>query len=458
MRRLIIGGFTIFFTLFFSSPVPGQEATAHLVFKKKKPPDSLEETREYTVKPNETLIIIASRQLGVKKERMRFIYREILPLNPGIKNVNRIFPGQKIYLPVMKADVGGKTKDSLTSPNLALIKAVVEKLGGTFSLTGQHVIPLGDTGQMSISCSHVPVADFPDGTVVMLDLMGRIKTDLKNLILKNWPNYRIVSFDPRWNSFETLAHLINAAAPSQTMIPVKQDLLLRNGLHLNVPTSWLITGSKRLLLYSATPGDERLPPLVKKLLSERGLDALEIQGEKFILPELEENEPPTESVPHLKADSAEGFVIELLKILGYQPTGLNEISIFTLDEDGFILNIPAICRLEKGGEVIVFIHRPIPVHFQQILKKRGVKAVSLTFGDRDQNIREVAQALNLPYVSGRQVFNLSPPHYRKKFSLSFPTIYLPRTPAGALHFVSFNLDEGVYAFLKQKSNLRLIRY
>ncbi|MCX7982766.1 MAG: LysM peptidoglycan-binding domain-containing protein [Syntrophales bacterium] len=457
MVRLILIGFIFFFCPVFTSHLPAQEATAHLVFKKKASPPPKKEVSEYTVKPNETLIIIVSRQLGIKKERMRFIYKEVLPLNPGLKNANLIYPGQKLYLPLIQGEMREFT-DSRPRQNLLLIKAIIEKLGGNLSLSGQHIIPLGEAGQVSLNCAHVPVVDFPNGTVVLLDLKGHLKRDVKNLISQSWPSYRVVTVDPKWDSLEILSRVINTSAPGQTMAPIRPDLPLKNGLRLTIPDSWLISGSKRLVIYCADPRDERLPAVIKKLLIQQGMDVLEIQGEKLVPLELEQTDLPMEPLPHLKAETPEGFVVEVLRLLGYGPTQVNEIPFFTLSEDGFTLHIPAICTLEKEGETVVFTNRTLPLQFRQIMKKKGIKAVSLSLTDRTQTIREIAHSLHLPWAIALKEFNLTPPGYRKKFAVTCPILTLSRTPSGPVHLISFHLDEVLYAFIKQQSNLGLIRY
>jgi len=457
MVRLIIGFCTTILSLFFILFAFAQEDTARLIFKKRAPVSQKREVWEYTVKPNETLIIIVSRQLGIKKERLRFIYREVLPLNPGLKDVNFIRPGQKLYLPNLRREEG-EAKEPMAHLNLDLIKTIVEKLGGSMSLTGQHTIPLGEAGQVTISCAQVPVADFPDGTVVMLDLKNRLQADLKNLIVKSWPNYRVVSALPNWDTVETLTHFINATTPAQSMIAVKSDLPLKSGLRLNIPSAWLITGPKKLLLYSTYPRDERLPPLISTLLEEQGLEVLEIKGEKIFPSETGKGPLPFDTLPRLHGETQEGFVTEIFNTLGLRPQPMKEISIFTPEEDGFSLSAPAISSLKRGGEMIVFTYHPLPTQFQNLLKKKAIRVFPLPMGNRSRTIKEIARILNLPYSDGWRTFDLSPPGYKKTFAVKFRSLFFPKTPNGPVHFIDFDLDERLYSFLKEKFGCRLVRY
>lgn len=75
------------------SPLEAREDSARLVFQKTA---ALRKTRVYVVKKGDFLSGIFRKQRGDK----RVPYDLIRHLNPGIRDLNRIYPGQKIVLPV----------------------------------------------------------------------------------------------------------------------------------------------------------------------------------------------------------------------------------------------------------------------------------------------------------------------------------------------------------------------
>jgi len=86
-------------------PVEAREGSARLVFQKTA---ALGKTRVYVVKKGDVLSRIFRKQQGDK----RVPYDLIRRLNPEIRDLNRIYPGQKIVLPVREtADLGELPND-----------------------------------------------------------------------------------------------------------------------------------------------------------------------------------------------------------------------------------------------------------------------------------------------------------------------------------------------------------
>ena len=75
------------------SPVAAREDSASLVFRKTA---GLQKTKVYVVKKGEWIAGILRTQLGDEPVP----YALIRKINPKIRNLNRIYPGQKILLPV----------------------------------------------------------------------------------------------------------------------------------------------------------------------------------------------------------------------------------------------------------------------------------------------------------------------------------------------------------------------
>ena len=100
----------IFLTATFEA-VFAQEDTAHLSFKKTAILKT--NTRTYVVKKGEWLLEIMRTQVGMTSHRITIIKK----LNPHIKDINRIEPGQVVILPEMEPPAGAERDD--TSPTMA---------------------------------------------------------------------------------------------------------------------------------------------------------------------------------------------------------------------------------------------------------------------------------------------------------------------------------------------------
>ena len=47
-------------------------------------------------------------------------------------------------------------------------------MNGSMMTTGRYVIPLPEIGQISIDCEMIPVIEFDDGSVVLMDFKGQM--------------------------------------------------------------------------------------------------------------------------------------------------------------------------------------------------------------------------------------------------------------------------------------------
>ena len=79
--------------MLLSSPLAAREDSASLVFRKTA---GLQKTKVYVVKKGEWIAGILRTELGDKP----IPYALIRKINPKIRNLNRIYPGQRIFLPV----------------------------------------------------------------------------------------------------------------------------------------------------------------------------------------------------------------------------------------------------------------------------------------------------------------------------------------------------------------------
>lgn len=80
-------------TVLLSSPLAAREDSASLVFRKTA---GIQKTKVYVVKKGEWIAGILRAELGDKP----IPYALIRKINPQIRNLNRIYPGQRIFLPV----------------------------------------------------------------------------------------------------------------------------------------------------------------------------------------------------------------------------------------------------------------------------------------------------------------------------------------------------------------------
>jgi hypothetical protein len=128
-----LAGLTLFFIPSLSL---SQEDTAHLVLKKKV--GSKERPSVYIVQRGDNLSTIIRRKLGQPASQSESVSRQVQRLNPQIRDVNRIYPGQKIALPRLVAEPGkthyvvnkGDTLSQILHDRLGIMRSDLAKWTG----------------------------------------------------------------------------------------------------------------------------------------------------------------------------------------------------------------------------------------------------------------------------------------------------------------------------------------
>src|SRR5512137_2745888 len=96
-----LAGFTLFLP---ALPSHSQEDTAQIVLRKKV--GAKDRPSVYIVQKGDNLSTIIRRKLGKPASESPSVTRLVRKLNPQIRNVNRIYPGQKIALPRLASEPG----------------------------------------------------------------------------------------------------------------------------------------------------------------------------------------------------------------------------------------------------------------------------------------------------------------------------------------------------------------
>lgn len=186
-KRFFLGGWKIpaaAAMILLVSPAAAREETAHITLQKIL--QQSQKTQTYTVKKGEWLLDIMRREMDPSPHR----YTIIRKLNPQLKDLNRIAPGQVLILPGRGQDEAGTGSAVLPAAaavasapgkaplsiapdrRLAMIERVVTAMKGMVSTRGSFFLPVPPSGQITIDCAQIPVAEFDDGTIALLDFIA----------------------------------------------------------------------------------------------------------------------------------------------------------------------------------------------------------------------------------------------------------------------------------------------
>lgn len=481
MMRLII--FAFFLTTATASgawaleQISGREDTARLTFRK----NPVTTTKTYVVKKGDTLLKIMSRELGIKQNRYTLIRR----YNPYIKDLDKIYPGQRITLPVMMmGDASTETGDtpptaareegvldrlSQTPPTvytLNTIRSILGRMKASFISAGSFHIPLSASGEITIDCSSIPMAEFSDGTHVFIDFRNTLPEDVRLLLEKNWSSFKVLRVRKGETVWDILWRCINA---SRIFKMERHQGLYRIGENpsLTIPADWIITdhtGSDkkgyRQVICPLRSSADRVPEAVLTFAEQRGTVITEIYNDTVCeYPPASQKAASKPPLPRITGPSQKATIYNLLEMMGYRPDKDIEIRIFDLKMDGFNLSIKADLSVVKDTQRLIVVFRPLPSQFVAMLRaKRTDVAVLSEKEPSKKNIRILLENMGIPFSTVPYSLPVSLRPALDDVRLVFPTIRIAAEGKPPLYLIDFDLEGGLYDLLHNELGFSIVRY
>lgn len=209
------------------------------------------EVGSYTAKDGDSITSIIISELNTPPAEAVKTLRLIKQLNPQVTDFNKIYPGQLINIPRGKLSPSVPAKSSVDNKPLAkappateeylhILRQVIEQLYGKVITSGNHYIPLPESGQIIIDRAIVPVVEMEDGTTVMLDHAGRMPDILADIIQSNWKNYHVVKIVSGQSIASVLQQIILLSSSLQ-MVKVEKPLSFDDTPQGKLSIDWLIT-------------------------------------------------------------------------------------------------------------------------------------------------------------------------------------------------------------------------
>jgi hypothetical protein len=456
-----------------------KEDTAYLTFQKSAP--SRPGIKVYTVKKGEWLLDIGRRVTGETKH----VYSIIRKYNPGIKNLNRIYPGQKIILPVKAATAASSTDTSpITAPPLSqqvgllkddmayppqikwnLVKHVLNQIGATVTSEGKYYLPLRDMGQITIDCRKIPMVEFADRGIVFIDFRNQIPDNLRQLVRRTWKHYAIIKVNPQ-SEAPILLEKIVQASNTHAMIRQEQPLKIGSQPVLQIPASWTITRkssiatipSHAIALWIRSEGTYDLPEPLKAYAETKGWQILELVQERIIKPAPDDS-IPARPVSKLISTSLIDLADDCFRRLGLQTQRNAELKIFDSARDGFDLRIEADLLVSKGEKRLIFISKKLPSQFLNIIRNSGTEVILTLEGETKKSLLEKStKALNIPCESNTFSFSAPEKADQAGMSISFSALKISMDKTKVMYLIDFDLDERMNGFLSEKMGLLVIKY
>jgi LysM repeat protein len=437
----------------------------------------------YKIKRGDTLYKIINRQMKDTANISRML-KTIKSMNPGIKNVNRIYAGAFIKLPgktvFVKAPESVVIKETLIYPDkssqpekiievkekkimppevrLAVLRQIINQMNGSITTTGNYYLPIPKAGQVTIDCTKIPLIEFDDNTTVFVDLENRAQSNLKKIISDNWSNYYLVKPEKDDDVFTILRKIINSSK-NYRMIKSEKPLVTGTAPQVDVLVDWIITkyGSEQPQtiqgLRSIHENNMLLPRSVKNYFQKSGLIITEISDDAGVVGKPEEayTLPPMQV---LSTASAKDFSYDLVTFLGLTAEKDIDIQIFDTEKDGFNLSIKADV-FAKNAEKKYFIHsQNLSPQFTNALRNIGNETIFVSDSNSPKNNMEnILHGINVPFSSDNFVFSglgRSQAPYIVKFS---------GTKINQdIYIIDFEMDQGLRGLLTEVWSANIAKY
>jgi len=456
-----------------------KEDTAYLTFQKSAP--GRPGTMIYTVKKGEGLFDIVRRVTGETTHRAQIIRK----YNPRIKNLNLIYPGQKIILPVRATATDpsaatspmpapppsprtGILKDDMPYPapvKWTLVKQALGQIGATVTTQGKYYLPLGNLGQITIDCRKIPMVEFADREIVFIDFRNQIPDNLRQLIRRTWKHYAVIRLNPQSEAPVLLEQIIQA---SNTHTMTRQEQPVRIGAQpaLQIPASWTITRKSptvagtyhSIALWTRSEGTQALPEPLKAYAGSKGWEIIEAVRDKIVIP-APADQIPARPVSKLTSVSLIDLAGDCFQRLGMHTQRTGEVKIFDSGRDGFDLRIKADLLVSNGNQRLVLLTKPLPNQFLKMLNQDRTEVIIITEGDTRKLILEKSfKALSIPWEDNSFSFSVAENTAPAGISISFSALRISPNKNKYWYFIDFDMDERINGYLSEKMGLLVIGY
>lgn len=442
----------------------------------------------YLIKRGDTLFKIIRRELKNETDIEKTL-KVIKSINPGIKNVNRIYAGAVIRLPgktlftkiseeirPAAPEVTTLSKKSnqpekiieikekkVISPEarLAVLKQVITEMNGSIITTGNYYLPIPKAGQVTIDCSIIPLIEFDDNTFVFVDLENHAHHYLRRMISDNWTNYFLVKVDKNDDIITTLRKVVNTTR-NYRMSKSEKPLVIGAVPPVEVMVDWVIERSlphrqPQVIqgLRSIYENNLLLPGSIKNYCQKNGLTITEISDETGIAGKPEEaySLPP---MPVFPVTSAKDFSYALLTYLGLNAEKDVDIQLFDTVKDGFNLSIKADVLVKNEDKKYIIHSQMLSQQFTNALKQAGNELIFVKDSSSPKNIMEnILRGINIPFTSDNFTFSgLS--KSQAPYILKFSATKIKTNQD--LYVVDFDFDQELRGLLQEVWSVNIARY
>ena len=311
----------------------------------------------YTVKPGDNLVKIITNLYDVPAKDINEEYLELVKkMNPSIGNLNRIFPNQRIRLPIfmrqkirvpikqsdIEQAVTEKGREHLMRISREL-EAVFTQMGEEWVQSGQHFIPLQSGGQVNLNANAYPILNLENGTRIIVDLFHELPEKMARLISATWKNYKVMHLAEKDELKDALRKILPLCEYYE-IYPPSDPLKLSGDITFTITADWIIQlhnepSDKPIKVLAITLLEnpaQATPAGIKNLLAGLGIKVIEFPGSTA---ETDPADAPENLIS--TGDSPAGLLETLFTLMGYTFAKDQDIPVYSSQKSDFNLTVKA---------------------------------------------------------------------------------------------------------------------
>lgn len=441
--------------------------------------ESKDDNTYYVVAKGDSLSSILKRKLYLTGADLKHALKLTKEMNPALKDLNQIYPGQKILLPVAKgpspapaketclAGICGAREAATAAPpraeTIGILEAILERMDAKLINDGTYHLPLSGIGNFAIDNSVIPQIEFADGSVAFLDFNRRIPDHIRDSMAQNWPDITVVQPEDRATIPRILEKIFTPKRAYQFQ-RLDQPLVIGSPAQVEIQADCLIgwprdkeSSPRRQAIILVKDPAHLLPRTIRLFTEKTGLIITEVVSGR-VAPQDAPLPDDLKPVAYFAGNTNLDLVRNFLKIVGLKPTEAAEVSLFDPAQDGFKLSFNADLLVAIPGHQVIFHARPLSPPFISRLSERGYQVVIIgNEVTKSDALQKTMAALQLPFSSGTFSFSLPGKPEGQINRISFPAIKITLEKKDS-YLIDFGLDPYLHAYLVNQWRLNLIKY
>jgi len=394
-------------------------------------------SKQYEVQWGDTVSVLLARQYG------RFGtpgYNEGVKLfkaaNPNITDLNRIFAGQKVYLPdpavreeSWYASIhdeqgnlrpGGSGDSSAATPPpgadavpstrtgaisepesvLSPLQEAAAVVGGKLSAKGTYFVPRPGRADFEVDLSRHPLLELDNAADLVFSQSNEVMGEDKQSVQQFWSEARVVSYDAQASVEEIVGAIFNSLEGENTLPEVAETGFSDRGVQVNVRAKWIRSQSdgRRLCIMPIAGPALRTPEALRRYLEQHGIVLNELlPGEKKAAAEVSATvqRHAVRDILDLAPANQKEFVQNLAKALGYKYTPNVAV---TFSYAGVMVEAFANLFSTGDGRELLVDFGDLYGDALKAIRESGPIVVQITAGDDyDEIVRKLLSGLGLVF-------------------------------------------------------------